>query len=479
MANNYFGLTDTGKVRGNNEDTFIIQPTNGGEFILASAIDGVGGYSGGEVAAALARESIIEYLQNLRGNVGSMMTEALFSANEKICNQKLEVQEHESMACVLTLAVVDIGNNELHYIHVGDTRLYLLRDGSLVKLTKDQSFVGFLEDSGRLTEDEAMRHPKRNEINKALGFTKEIKSDTDYFESGTSPFLPGDLILLCSDGLTDMVSKQDITEILVSDSSLEEMAQKLIDAANSKGGKDNITAVLVKNDNPFQEQEAVKPLPVSKKKITTPEKPLAENVIVNKHDLKAKTPVVRSNRTAVMLLSVLSIGLLLSTVYLLWLRGQENTTERHIQVADTTGIGTVSDTEFSRELKAFSGDTLILSDSVYNEPIIFTGPVNISQDTLYILARGKIVFKSDSAYSGPAFTIPQTAKSIVLNGVTFDGFKVGLVSQTKNVRMEGVKFQNSIAPVYFQFKTPADSFINGTLTEMFSRTDSLSVQRPN
>lgn len=477
MANNYFGLTDTGKVRGNNEDTFILQPSNGGEFILASAIDGVGGYSGGEVAAALARESISEYLQNLRGDVATMMSEALLSANEKICNQKLEVQEHESMACVLTLAVVDVRNNELHYIHVGDTRLYLLRDGSLVKLTKDQSFVGFLEDSGRLTEEEAMRHPKRNEINKALGFNREIKNDEDYFESGTSPFLPGDLILLCSDGLTDMVSRQEITDILLSTNSLEEMAQKLIDAANKKGGKDNITAVLVRNDKPFQEHEAVKPLPISKKKITSSEVPAAEELISEKSEFKAVEPAARSNRTAVMLLSVLSIVLLLSTVYLLWLRGQENPAERQTQVADT--LSTVSETQFSKDITAFSGDTLVLSDSVYNEPIIFNNAININQDTLYILARGNIVFKSDTSYSGPAFIIPQTAKSIVLDGIIFDGFNVGIISQAKNVRMEGVKFRNSKAPLYFQFTTPADSFMNGTLTEMFSRKDSLSVQRVN
>lgn len=266
MDNNFFGLTDTGKVRGNNEDTFILQPSIGGEYILAAAIDGVGGYSGGEIAAASARESIVEYFANPRSDLNAMMKEALINANEKIYKEKIEVKEHDSMACVLTFAVVDIKNNEFHYIHVGDTRLYLLRDKSLVKITKDQSFVGFLEDSGRLSEEEAMRHPKRNEINKALGFNTGLEKDADYFDTGKSPFLPGDMILLCSDGLTDMVNKQDITDILTSEITLEEMAQKLIDAANTNGGKDNITAVLVKNDKPYQKQEAVKPNAASKKK---------------------------------------------------------------------------------------------------------------------------------------------------------------------------------------------------------------------
>lgn len=474
MASNYFGLTDTGKVRVNNEDTFILQPSSGGEYILASAIDGVGGYSGGEVAAALAKESILEYFKNLRSDITLMMSEALISANEKICNEKVIVKEHDSMACVLTLAVVDISKNEFHYIHVGDTRLYLFRDGSLVKLTKDQSFVGFLEDSGRLTEDEAMRHPKRNEINKALGFNRELEKDADYFESGSSPFLPGDLILLCSDGLTDMINKQDIADILKSEISLKEMATKLINAANAKGGNDNITAVLVKNDKPFQKHEAVKPLPVSKKKELNSEDAVPRKVIKENVVLKDSPRLLRRNQTAVMLLSILSIGLLLSTIYLLWLRGQGESPVRQIVASDTAR--SVSETSFSKLVRSFTGDTLILSDSVYRESIMFPASINIGKDTLYILARGKIVFKRDSTFSGPAFIIPATAKSIVLNGMTFEDFKVGIATQSKHVRMEGVKFINTPAPLQFQFSAPADSFLNGTIAEMFFRNDSLSVQ---
>ena len=104
------------------------------------------------------------------------------------------------MACVLTLAVVDIEKNKFYYAHVGDTRLYLFRDNTLVKVSKDHSFVGFLEESGRLTEEAAMQHPKRNEINKALGLGVKFSASDDYIETGESPFLPGDLLLLCSDG---------------------------------------------------------------------------------------------------------------------------------------------------------------------------------------------------------------------------------------------------------------------------------------
>lgn len=192
MATNYFGLTDTGKMRDNNEDTFIAQTIMDNRLVMACVIDGVGGYAGGEVAAELARQAILSYFSVPSGDINTMMKEAFVVANEKITTEKGRNTQYESMACVATLAVVDLPGNRFYYAHVGDTRLYLLRDQSLVKVSKDHSFVGFLEDSGRLTEEQAMTHPKRNEINKALGFGEGIGLHTDYIETGESPFLPGD-----------------------------------------------------------------------------------------------------------------------------------------------------------------------------------------------------------------------------------------------------------------------------------------------
>src|SRR5215217_4188725 len=217
MADNFFGITDMGRVRTNNEDAFIAQKL--GRYIAACVIDGVGGYEGGEVAAAIARQAIVDYLSVPSGDITTMMREAFGVANEKITAEIERNPTYESMACVATLAMVDVATKTFYYAHIGDTRLYLFRDNSLIKITKDQSFVGYLEDNGRITEEEAMQHPKRNEINTALGFEAQLNL-TD-IETGSSPFLPGDLLLLCSDGLSDLVKSREMAAILMEESTLQ------------------------------------------------------------------------------------------------------------------------------------------------------------------------------------------------------------------------------------------------------------------
>ncbi len=259
MAENFAGITDTGLMRENNEDTFIAERILDDTCIMACVIDGVGGYAYGEVAAAVARETILAYFSKPSDDMASMLKASLIAANDRIFDEKLRDSDYDRMACVLTLAVVDAQNNQFLYAHLGDTRLYLLRDGSLIKIARDHSFVGFLEDTGRLSEAAAMRHPKRNEINKALGFQKQIDLPDDYIETGKSPFLPGDMLLLCSDGLTDLVPKADITTVLTGSGSLAEKAAELVAEANRKGGKDNITVVLVHHDKPRTEHTPILP----------------------------------------------------------------------------------------------------------------------------------------------------------------------------------------------------------------------------
>src|SRR6188474_1678777 len=276
MTENYFGITDTGKMRDNNEDDFIAEKILKDRYIMGCVIDGVGGYEGGEVATKIARETILHYFSIPSGDIVTMMKEALKVANEKISEEKIKNSGHENMACVVTMAVADAKNKKFYYAHIGDTRLYLFRDNSLVKITKDHSFVGFLEDSGRLSETEAMNHPKRNEINKALGFTMMMNADEELIETGESPFLPGDILLLCSDGLSDMVRSDQITSILSNTGSLDEKAKELITLANNAGGKDNITVVLVQNTNKPLKQKATKPAVIKKNDQQQSDEPIIE-----------------------------------------------------------------------------------------------------------------------------------------------------------------------------------------------------------
>jgi serine/threonine protein phosphatase PrpC len=260
MDNNVFGQTDIGRVRSNNEDAFLAEELLHSGFILGCVIDGVGGYEGGEVAATITKECIIKKLYNITAeDIIPKMVGTLKVANDEIYNRKQLDPSLDKMACVLTLVLADVENNKFYYVHVGDTRLYLLRDNGLVKITQDHSFVGFLEDSGRLTESAAMSHPKRNEINQALGFSDTASMKEDFFEIGESPFLPGDTLLLCSDGLTDRIDKDQMTVILTQHATLRAAASTLVDAANEAGGQDNITVVLVKNNTTPLKHEVSKP----------------------------------------------------------------------------------------------------------------------------------------------------------------------------------------------------------------------------
>lgn len=153
------GLTDVGQRRKDNQDTFICTPLWSESNALLAVIDGVGGYAGGDRAAAIAREAIERYMATPNGDPLSMLREAVVFANNQINEQRQQDLKLGQMCCVLTAALADISTNKLYYAHVGDTRLYRYRRGELTKLTHDHSLVGVREDANELTEAEAMAHP--------------------------------------------------------------------------------------------------------------------------------------------------------------------------------------------------------------------------------------------------------------------------------------------------------------------------------
>lgn len=239
------GLTDTGKRRTNNEDAFVAEKLDD-STVLVIVIDGVGGYEGGEVAAEIAQKEIPSYLKEFnRGERLELLKQAVVCANNAIFDRRQLDTARPNMSCVLTSALIDADRKVLDMVHVGDTRMYQYHNGELLKLSHDHSYVGYCEEIGDLTEEQAMRHPRRNEISRSVGEERHGVNDQGFLDAEEFPLLPNSTFLLCSDGLTDMITSKQIVAILEQELPIEEKVQALIAAANEAGGKDNVTVVLV------------------------------------------------------------------------------------------------------------------------------------------------------------------------------------------------------------------------------------------
>ena len=473
MSDNVFGITDLGRQRQNNEDAFIAEPTANGRYIIACVIDGVGGYSGGEIAASIARETILQRLANLSGEVVPVLTEAFAVANQKIWEERHAVKEHHKMACVLTLAVADLAANQFYFAHLGDTRLYLFRDGSLVKISHDQSFVGFLEDSGRLSESEAIKHPKRNEIDKALGFKVNIDSGDD-IETGQSPFLPGDILLLCSDGLTDVVDKAAIAAALSDGGSLKTMANKLVDAANDGGGKDNITVALIKHDREKQQHAPTKPVENMRG-----EKP--KIIADSRHQAPAANAATEKGRPktykgwAIFLLLIV-IGLAVLSLWQYITYGDHRENESPVlkpTVVKPARQRNLQEIKLQNAIDASKGKLLVLNDTAFKSPVIISQSITIGRDSLHIKAKGNIVFQSDSGFRRPAFVLTSNTKAIMVDSVSFQNFNVAVSTHDQALQLKNVRFKDCTIPVLNTYVFAAKRYISGGVTAQPFRADSL------
>lgn len=241
----YFGATNQGMVRTNNEDTYICQKIWDESHILCAAIDGLGGYEGGEIAADLAWSTIIKHLEDFASKkIGELLKASLIAANNEIIRQHEARPRVSQMGCVASVGVIDLSQGVISIAHVGDSRIYQFVNGGLKKLTHDHSLVGYREETGELSEEDAMNHPKRNVIDKFLG-EQHLNYDSDsYIEVSVWPITGDTQYLFCSDGLTDLVTSTQISKILSSEYSIKEKVEALISSANEAGGKDNITVVL-------------------------------------------------------------------------------------------------------------------------------------------------------------------------------------------------------------------------------------------
>ena len=232
--------TDTGMLRDHNEDRYWMD-AGSGVFLV---VDGVGGQAAGELAAQTAVETIREGMRWTDAPAEERVKAAITAANNRIFRRAQQDDEHRGMSCVLTLALVEDGTITIG--HVGDSRLYLLWDGAIRKLTSDHSPVGEDEDAGALSEEQAMLHPRRHEVFRDVGSRLRDVDDGDFIEIRQARFRDDAALLLCSDGLTDHLTAAHIRTITGRyDGDPARVAAELVEAANDAGGRDNITALFV------------------------------------------------------------------------------------------------------------------------------------------------------------------------------------------------------------------------------------------
>lgn len=239
---NVFGKTDMGRVRSSNQDSFICGRLFT-DTLFAVVCDGMGGANGGNVASAMAIQTISHRIVDLfregmgENSVRHLLETAIAAANMGIYDASMADPDLRGMGTTVVAVVVSGGR--AHIAHVGDSRAYLLADDRITQVTRDHSIVQQMVEKGQLTEAEARNHPRKHFITRALGVEDTVSCDyTDF------PFPENGVLLICTDGLTNMVEADDIYDI-VQRAGAEEAVPQLLDAANEAGGNDNITVVAI------------------------------------------------------------------------------------------------------------------------------------------------------------------------------------------------------------------------------------------
>lgn len=237
------GLTDSGLSRENNQDSFFV--SNQEDFPLFIVADGMGGHNAGEIASDIAVETIRENTFNNRENLNckdnivNTIKQSLAEANKKIYFKALGTPECSGMGTTVTM--VYVFQNKLYIGHVGDSRAYYIDELCIKQITEDDSLVNELLKNGSITKEEAINHPQRNVITKALGTSIDIEVDVETFD-----YKHGDILIICSDGLSNMVKEDIIFKTIKSEDNVNLACRYLVDLAKENGGLDNITVIIIK-----------------------------------------------------------------------------------------------------------------------------------------------------------------------------------------------------------------------------------------
>lgn len=246
--------SNVGKLRKSNQDyaDYFVSSHNQFLFILC---DGVGGHQAGEVASELTTKFIGEAFTQLsqelnQDNIGQWIDQIIHQVNDYIYTKSIESSLLEGMGTTLIMATLI--DNFAYVVHVGDSRAYFYRNEELFQLTQDHSLVNELIRTGEITEEEVSFHPQRNIVTQSIGVTESVTYELQFFDLNQVEY-----IMLCSDGLTNMLNLQEMTEIFAQGISMDRLGKQLIEAANNAGGKDNISIILVSDFTSPGESEVV------------------------------------------------------------------------------------------------------------------------------------------------------------------------------------------------------------------------------
>ena len=241
-----FTKTDIGKARSMNQDSFFVSENNDNGLNLYILADGMGGYKGGEIASKVAITAVSKYITEKfdsiakdKNSILNLLEDAIIFANSAIYEESEQDEELQDMGT--TLEVLIIYKQKVYIGHVGDSRIYRIRKNNMKKITTDHSYVEKLIQDGEITREESYNHPKKNLLIKALGTDEEVEPDLIY-----TVLNKNDMIIICSDGLTNMIKEKEILDIVLNNSS-ENVVEVLVDEANEAGGLDNITVIFIDN----------------------------------------------------------------------------------------------------------------------------------------------------------------------------------------------------------------------------------------
>jgi PPM family protein phosphatase len=313
MIGRVAAVTDPGRTRRHNEDAYVIDPP------LFAIADGMGGAQAGEVASRLATAALKEGGAN--GGGERRIADLIQQANRRVYDRSSSDPNTSGMGTTITVALVE--DDQVAFGHVGDSRAYLIRDAQMEQLTEDHSLVNELLKTGKLSPEEAETHPQRSVITRALGTDPDVDVDTFSVRAES-----GDLFLLCSDGLTDMVSEDSILDVVERNrDDIEGALRALVKAANRGGGQDNITVVafeiaagVLASDGDTREQA----LPVAEEEDTLTEADavaVVDTGVVPVAEIQTEDKAIRRRHLRRRLLAWLAILLLLAAVaVLLYLR---------------------------------------------------------------------------------------------------------------------------------------------------------------